>query len=121
MYKRTHCPTFSYHTTVTNIINIKMTNIISLFVFAFLLAIGQCDLIGYNRLGNNVRSHVLYRDGNTMAMKNYRYQLFLRMMESNNLSNSQKQQWLPKSARTSSNKRQNNRLSHYKRSMGLRL
>ena len=31
-------------------------------VLAFLLSVVSCDLIGYNRLGNNIYSHTSHRD-----------------------------------------------------------
>ena len=96
-----------------------MAKIISLFLFACLLAVGQCDRIGYNRLENNLGSHVRHRDSNAMAMNAYWYQLFRWMLESDNLSVDQKQQWLSKVALSRANIRPNNRLSHYKLLMGL--
>ena len=95
-----------------------MVKIISLFVVAFLLVIGQCDLIGYNRLGNNVDSHARYRPGNEMGQKNYRFQILQWIMENNNLSVADKKIWLQKLGPSTRTTRPNSRLRGYTQSMG---
>ena len=53
-----------------------MLNVISLTAYGFILSIGQCDLIGYNRLGNNVHSHRRFRNGiDQLVMQNYQQQI----------------------------------------------
>ena len=48
-------------------------NIISL-VSCFLIGFAQCDLIGYNRLGNNVHTHNRYRN-NINSAPHYKQQI----------------------------------------------
>ena len=54
---------------------------ILLIASALLLAMGQCDLIGQNRLGNNVHSHLRFRNGNSMG--NYEQQIARWIVEQN--------------------------------------
>ena len=49
-----------------------MTNLIMLIASTVLLQIGECDLIGFNRLGNNVHSHRQFR--NDISMETYEQQ-----------------------------------------------
>lgn len=50
-----------------------MVSLIELIGSTLLLAIGQCDLIGYNRLRNNVDSHSRLRNG--ISVENYEQQI----------------------------------------------
>lgn len=101
-----------------------MVQIPSMVMIAVVLVFGQCDLIGHNRLGNNVYGHLWNRPG--MAKGNYQFQLFRWILESNDLSVGDKKIWLQKiglNIRPSRNKglrrQPNNRLHEYTRSMAL--
>lgn len=58
-----------------------MFNLVTLILYGFLLGIGNGDLIGFNRLGNNVHSHNIYR--NEIVLANYEHQI-TRWMAKNN-------------------------------------
>ena len=99
-----------------------MVQITSLVMVALLLVFGQCDLIGFNRLGNNVHNHLL--NGPGTANGKYQVQLFRWILENNNLSAGDKMMWLQKlrvNARqtqvTGLPARQNNRFRKYTSSM----
>lgn len=51
----------------------KMFNLVTLILYGFQLGIGYGDLIGFNRLGNNVHSHRTFR--NEMQVTNYEQQI----------------------------------------------
>ena len=73
-----------------------MVRITALIISSVLLVFGQCDLIGYNRLGNNVHGHLLNRPA--MAKGNHHLQLFRWILDSNDLSVGEKKIWLQKLA-----------------------
>lgn len=58
-----------------------MFDLVTLILYGFLLGIGNGDLIGFNRLGNNVHSHNIYR--NEIVLANYEHQI-TRWMAKNN-------------------------------------
>ena len=103
-----------------------MAKIISLFV-GFLLGTGECDLIGYNRLGNNVHSHLRYRGGNQIPhgktarreISNEQYQIFRWMLNNEDLSTAAKLEWVPENGLNNGTKRRNSRLNQYKRFMSI--
>ena len=71
-----------------------MVQITSFVMIAFLWVFGQCDLIGFNRLGNNVHSHRLHAPG--MAKGNFQFQLVRWILKSDDLSAAEKKMWLQK-------------------------
>ena len=89
-------------------------------IFAFIF-VAECDLIGYNRLGNNVGQHVRYRFDKTMDTT--QYQVLKRMISDKTLSTAEKQKWVRKLGRnkgTNKGKRTNfraNRRNAYRRTM----
>ena len=48
-------------------------------ILGFLLATGSCDLIGYNRLGNNIRTHVMYRPNIQLSPRAKRIKMALKL------------------------------------------
>ena len=85
-------------------------------VAIFALKFASADLIGYNRLGNNVESHVRVRSSNTSS---YKTQMIQFMLRSQILSNDKRKTILAalikKTVKTPA--RRNRRLNHYKRMM----
>ena len=63
-------------------------------IIAFVLAAAEGDLIGYNRLGNNVDQHVWYRYGEPLDTN--RYQILQWMMADKTLSTAEKRKWFRK-------------------------
>ena len=51
----------------------KMFNLVTLILYGFQFGIGNGDLIGFNRLGNNVHSHRTFR--NEKQVTNYEQQI----------------------------------------------
>jgi len=87
-----------------------------LILLSSLLVIGRCDLIGYNRLRNNIRNHSRIR-GALISEVNPRAQLFRIILYNESLSSAEKIQWLKK---LYGRKYQSNgRLNMYKRRMHL--
>lgn len=89
-----------------------MFKVILLTVYGFLLSFGHCDLIGYNRLGNNVYTHRRLKNG--VALGNYERQL-------NNWIVRHGFEVLPYAEKinqkTRNNNNRHNRLNHYKTRM----
>ena len=56
-----------------------------LYLFG-LVTFSQCDLIGYNRLGNNVRSHASYR--NNRVLPSYELQLMKELIKNQDITSS---------------------------------
>ena len=88
-------------------------------IFVFMFAAAECDLIGYNRLGNNVGQHIRYRFGKTVETN--RYQILQWMMSDKTLSTTEKRKWFQKlnkgsNARKPTNARTNRR-NIYRRTM----
>ena len=92
-----------------------MTNFILLIVSTVLLQIGECDLIGFNRLGNNVHSHRQFR--NDISMDNYDQKVYRWVLEHNGKVSMPHS--LPKIQRTTGRKnlRNNIRFNLYKQRM----
>lgn len=56
-------------------------------VTVFLLVVGQCDLIGYNRQQNNVANHIRVRQENNLK---YQFQIAKWVLENNRLNRSER-------------------------------
>jgi hypothetical protein len=88
-----------------------------LFLIAiFALKFASADLIGYNRLGNNVESHVRFRSTNISSIK---LQMIQFMMTNNNLTNDKRKNILAALTKnTRKNRaRRSRRLNHYNKMM----
>ena len=83
----------------------------------FALKFASADLIGYNRLGNNVESHVRHRD---VSPSSYTSQLMQFVINNPALSNEKKKSMMAKLIRMacqSAPVKRNQRLSHYRNRM----
>ena len=89
-----------------------MFYVILLTVCSFLLSHGNCDLIGYNRLGNNINSHFRFKSG--VALGNYEQQVSNWIMR-HGYEGSPLAEKINQKPRH--NNRRHNRLNHYKRRM----
>ena len=88
-------------------------NMINILVLFSIFNIASCDLIGYNRLGNNVHSHVRYRSPTTAT--NFQLQIMQALLENNEIP-SANQLKLLKSMKPIKTKR-NRRFKQYQRMM----
>ena len=88
-----------------------MFNVISLTVSAFLLSIGECDLIGYNRLGNNVESFLRFR--NDVTFENNEQQIINWVLE----QDAQSPSYPTISKQNHNTEKRQRRLNHYKERM----
>ena len=91
---------------------VKILNIFLVFTFS------RCDLIGYNRLGNNVHSHASYR--NDRVLPSYELQLMMQLVQNQEISPSDIAQISKKIhvGKNRRNKRKNRRFRQYHRVMG---
>ena len=89
-----------------------MLNVISLTVYGFLLSHGHCDLIGYNRLGNTIYSHLRFKSG--VALGNYEHQVSNWIMR-HGFEGSPFAEKINQKPRH--NNTRHNRLNHYKQRM----
>ena len=87
-----------------------MFNLISLTVFGFLFSIGHCDMIGQNRLGNNVLTHRRFR--NDVPIGNYEQQISNWMAEQRTELSRNNQITKKRNQRSNKHKHQN-RLTRY--------
>ena len=89
-------------------------------IFAFIF-VAECDLIGYNRLGNNVGHHARYRSDRTIDTT--QYQILQWMFSDKTRSTAEKQKWIQKLRHNNGSNKQkrtnflNNRRNVYRRTM----
>jgi hypothetical protein len=95
--------------------NFKMFKILFLIAI-FALKFASADLIGYNRLGNNVKSHQRFRSTNTSS---YKAQMIQFMMTNTDLSNDERKSILSTLTNNTvkTPARSSRRLNHYNRIM----
>ena len=72
-----------------------MSKLNLLVIFAFVVTVCRCDLIGWNRLSNNVNSHSRFRTTQDQQT-NHRSEMFRMILENRTLSVTQKRQWFEK-------------------------
>ena len=109
----------SYSYNKTKLLQIEIFNQVKMKIFGFFFAIVQCDMIGYNRLGNNVGHHISHR-GFRAPMSQNKYQILKWLVaEESKLSGEEKRKWFKtlSSRKRPQNTLRNNRLNRYKYSM----
>lgn len=95
-----------------------MVKIFSWIISVLVLDAGYCDLIGFNRLGNNVNSHRRYRNPKTLRTR-YKNQIYRWMAKPNDDMVPNDKPVIRKSTKSERTQNKNNtRLNLYKKRMG---
>ena len=98
----------------------KMVKII-LLILLTLMTVGRCDMIGYNRLRNNVSNHSRFR-GTSTGTVTLRSQMFRMMLLKDRLASAYKRELfetLYATGQTSGKTERNERLKQYRQRMNV--